>query len=162
MSLFFLLWPLFSFSPDVKADEKTVTEPSGNGMTINDVHIWPGSECDFCHVSSSPDTGSAELIVPDQSSLCESCHTAADETHHIIKFSPLDFDPKMINQNITVEGKHYYISGAKGKIPLFGGSRDTAVAECTTCHDPHGRSGRRNLLRIDNANSALCFTCHLY
>jgi predicted CXXCH cytochrome family protein len=150
------------FALDAQSAETAAAAPSDNGMTINDVHTWPGSTCDFCHVSSKPDAGSAELIVPDQSSLCDSCHTVANEEHHIIKFSPLKFDPKMINQNISVEGKHFYISGDKGKLPLFGASRETAVAECSTCHDPHGRSGRRNLLRIDNANSALCFTCHLY
>jgi len=161
INLFFLLLLLFSTGPEVIAGEKKAAEPSGTGMTVNDVHNWQGSNCDFCHTSSNPDMGSAELVVPDQSSLCESCHTA-DETHHIIKFSPLNFDPQKINQNIIAEGKHFYISGAKGKLLLFGESRETAVAECATCHDPHGRSGKRYLLRIDNANSALCFTCHLY
>jgi predicted CXXCH cytochrome family protein len=150
MSLFFLLSLFLSFTLDAQA------------VTFNDVHVRPGSECDFCHQSSNPAPGSAALIMPDQSLLCESCHTGADEPHHPIKFSPLDFNPKTMNQNIIMEKKRFYISGDKGKLPIFGKDRETAVVECTTCHDPHGRSGIRKLLRIDDANSGLCLTCHLY
>jgi predicted CXXCH cytochrome family protein len=83
-------------------------------------------------------------------------------SHHPIKFSPLDFNPKKINQNITMKEKRFYVSGDKGKLPIFGESRETAVAECTTCHDPHGRSGIRKLLRIDDSGSGLCLACHLF
>ena len=37
---------------------------------------------------------------------------------------------------------------------LFGGS-----VECSSCHDPHG-AGVSSLLRMSNAGSALCITCH--
>lgn len=32
--------------------------------------------------------------------------------------------------------------------------------ECSSCHDPHGAGGFSALLRMSNAGSALCITCH--
>lgn len=32
--------------------------------------------------------------------------------------------------------------------------------QCSSCHDVHNGSGLNNLLRISNAGSALCLTCH--
>jgi len=49
-------------------------------------------------------------------------------------------------------------SGLGGTIDadlLFGGQ-----LECATCHDPHNGSGLDKLLRLSNAGSALCLTCH--
>lgn len=45
---------------------------------------------------------------------------------------------------------------------------ETAVAdllfsgnlECASCHDVHNSTGLTSLLRVDNAGSGLCFTCH--
>lgn len=150
ISSFLLLSLLFSFALNA------------HSVTFDDVHSWPGSKCDFCHLSSGPDSKFAALVIPDQSLLCGSCHDIVEMSHHPIKFSPLDFNPKKINQNITMKEKRFYVSGDKGKLPIFGESRETAVAECTTCHDPHGRSGIRKLLRIDDSGSGLCLACHLF
>lgn len=38
---------------------------------------------------------------------------------------------------------------------LFGGQ-----VQCASCHDVHNADGNDFLLRIDNAGSALCLTCH--
>lgn len=38
---------------------------------------------------------------------------------------------------------------------LFGGQM-----QCASCHDVHGSTGFDSLLRIENAGSALCLTCH--
>jgi predicted CXXCH cytochrome family protein len=35
------------------------------------------------------------------------------------------------------------------------------VVSCSSCHDAHGRAGVDRLLRRDNAESALCLTCHI-
>jgi predicted CXXCH cytochrome family protein len=32
--------------------------------------------------------------------------------------------------------------------------------ECSSCHDPHNGGTGQKLLRVSNANSALCLTCH--
>jgi predicted CXXCH cytochrome family protein len=38
---------------------------------------------------------------------------------------------------------------------LFGGK-----VECASCHDVHNSAGIAKLLRVSNASSALCLTCH--
>jgi len=175
ISVLSLLFLFFSLSLYAQTDESSISPVSGKSVTISDVHIWPGSKCDICHLSSHPDSGSEALVISDRSRLCETCHSGTvtilpsrrlrsyvvKMDNHPIKFSPLDFNPEKINHNIIMEGERFYVSGDKGKVPIFGVNRETAVAECTTCHDPHGRSGIRTLLRIDNSKSGLCLTCHL-
>jgi predicted CXXCH cytochrome family protein len=49
-------------------------------------------------------------------------------------------------------------SGLGGTIDedmLFGG-----ILQCASCHDVHNQGGFGNLLRVSNAGSALCLTCH--
>jgi predicted CXXCH cytochrome family protein len=36
-----------------------------------------------------------------------------------------------------------------------------ARVECSSCHDPHNRSGEPDMLVISNARSRLCLTCHI-
>jgi len=146
-----------------------------SGYTINDVHVWPDSKCDACHASARPDNDSARLIMDDVSRLCESCHkgtvtilpasklrsTVKIMNNHPIKYSPLDFNPQKISHNIVRDGEYYYVSGESGKLPLSGDSRMSAVAECTTCHEPHGKSRRKELHRIDNSKGQLCLICHI-
>lgn len=178
-SISFLLL-LFSFVFPAQSEETTVggrptPDLPGGDVTFYDVHIWPGSKCDICHLSPGPNPGSADLANPDQSRLCESCHKGTVTIlpsrrlksevvlmeNHPIKFSPLDFDPGKVNHKIVMEGKRFYVSGDKSKVPLFGETQQTAVAECATCHDPHGKSGVRKLLRVDNSKNFLCLACHL-
>jgi len=146
-----------------------------NGYTLNDIHVWPDSKCEACHSSTRPDSDSAQLIIDDVSRLCESCHkgkvtilpasklrsTVEVMNNHPIKYSPLDFNREKISHNIVREGKSYYVSGQSGKLPLSGESRISAVTECTTCHEPHGKSRRPQLHRIDNAKGQLCLICHI-
>lgn len=44
-------------------------------------------------------------------------------------------------------------------LPLFGTSNDQM--ECATCHDVHATNTYDQLLRVDNASSSLCRTCHI-
>lgn len=145
------------------------------GYSLYDVHSWPNSRCDICHMSSSPRSESAELVNDDLSRLCESCHKGTvtvlsssmlKSTHekmnnHPIKFSPLVFDAQKINHNIIKEGKYFYVAGKTEKVPLFGETKYTAVAECATCHESHGKSGLPKLKRIDDAKGELCLVCHI-
>jgi predicted CXXCH cytochrome family protein len=82
-------------------------------------------------------------------------------SNHPIKFSPLDFDPDKSNHNILKEGTYFYVTGKKGKVPLFGKARESSVAECGTCHDPHGKSRLPKLHRIKNTGGEICLTCHI-
>jgi len=143
-------------------------------VNFNDVHIWPESKCNICHLSSNPKAESSSLVDVDQSRLCESCHKETvtidflpklvskvePMKNHPIKFSPLDFDPEKINHTIIKEGTYFYVSGEKAKIPLFGKSKESAVAECATCHEPHGESYVPKMLRVDNSQGMLCLICH--
>lgn len=50
-----------------------------------------------------------------------------------------------------------------GDLPLFRSSVAQAVSdrvECASCHNPHDMTNGR-YLRMNNANSALCLTCHI-
>ncbi len=49
---------------------------------------------------------------------------------------------------------------------LYSGGGSTNTVQCGTCHDPHkqgpqGGPGQGHYLRISNAASGLCLTCHL-
>ena len=50
------------------------------------------------------------------------------------------------------------VNGHVGPLPLYGAHKDKV--ECGTCHDPHDGSSNR-FLRVDNARSSLCMTCHI-
>ena len=41
------------------------------------------------------------------------------------------------------------------------GGVDQPFVECASCHDPHEGGGSPNFMRIDNANSAVCLSCHV-
>jgi predicted CXXCH cytochrome family protein len=56
----------------------------------------------------------------------------------------------------TIWGGHAGIAGTWGNVPLYG--TDNTV-ECASCHTPHDNDNG-NFLRIDNAGSHLCATCH--
>jgi len=46
-----------------------------------------------------------------------------------------------------------------GIMPLFGAGQDQM--ECASCHDVHATNTYDQLLRVDNAGSGLCLTCHI-
>jgi predicted CXXCH cytochrome family protein len=45
-------------------------------------------------------------------------------------------------------------------VPLFNFGGESVVS-CSTCHNPHGKTGIPDLLRVANTGSALCLTCHI-
>lgn len=63
----------------------------------------------------------------------------------------------------TVSGNKVVVEAASPirKLPLYGTTTANATMECGTCHNPHGISGIPMFLRVSNANSELCFTCHI-
>lgn len=50
------------------------------------------------------------------------------------------------------------LQGLTGSVKLFGGTANQV--ECASCHNPH-EATKATFLRVDNAASALCTTCHL-
>ena len=49
------------------------------------------------------------------------------------------------------------LATVQAALPLYGGANNQV--ECASCHDAHG-TPFGSFLRIDNAGSALCLTCH--
>ena len=62
--------------------------------------------------------------------------------------------------SLTPSGVWGFGGGGFPEVPLFEHNGEQVVS-CSTCHNPHGKAGIPNLLRKDNAGSALCFTCHI-
>lgn len=52
-------------------------------------------------------------------------------------------------------GLHPVATVTATNVRLFGGT-----VQCASCHDVHNGPGIGNFLRVANANSALCVTCH--
>lgn len=143
--------------------------------TFETVHVWKSSKCGLCHSADDPSAEPMQFVMSDQSALCGSCHKGKITVlpnnglshgprylkNHPIKFSPFDFDPERINRNVISKDGSLYLSGAAGDIPIFGDSENTAVAECSTCHDPHGRSTVSSMTRLDNTEGDLCVVCHI-
>jgi|MudIll2142460700_1097286.scaffolds.fasta_scaffold60648_3 predicted CXXCH cytochrome family protein len=171
----FIFSGLFNVSY-LQCGEVSDIQPEGRlNISFSEVHGWPGGRCSICHISSRPDDESAALNDSDLSRLCESCHSGTVSilpssrlksevrkmANHPVKFSPLDFDPGKINHVIIEEKNRFYISGKTGKLPIFGVTSATAVAECTTCHDAHNKSDMPNMPRINSPKGELCLVCHL-
>ena len=170
-----LLSVLIDVSYLQSAEVSDIQLMEGKDIDFNEVHGWPGSRCDICHISSNPGVESALLNNSDHSRLCESCHKGTvtilasfrlksefkNMDNHPIKFSPLDFDANRINHNIIKEKNQFYVSGKTGKVPLFGETAATAIAECTTCHESHGGTKMPKMPRIKNSKGELCLVCHI-
>jgi hypothetical protein len=66
---------------------------------------------------------------------------------------------------VTTSGAKIYISGGvNGNLPLYGGTAASATVECSSCHDAHNNSvngTNGGFLRVSNAGSKMCTTCHI-
>ena len=51
------------------------------------------------------------------------------------------------------------LGAGTGKLPLFKGATLGPLVECATCHDPH-LTDNGSFLRVSNAGSNLCLSCH--
>lgn len=90
-------------------------------------------ECGYCHVAFDK-TAKASLKSP-LAELCVQCHPD--------RKSPNEHKVDIVPSMKVLE------------LPL---SKDGKIT-CTTCHDPHEKSGHARLLRVEP--SELCFRCHL-
>jgi predicted CXXCH cytochrome family protein len=131
-------------------------------------------------VYNSPTLDATDLAQPDAASkLCLSCHdgtvaidsyggntgtnfiTGADSIgidlsdDHPVTFTYDDAlattDPGLHMPSVTLTG----LGGTIQNDLLFNNS-----LECASCHDVHNSVPNPSLLRISNANSAICLTCH--
>lgn len=79
--------------------------------------------------------------------------TLADD--HPVSFT---YNAALAIADIELEDPDVKVTALGGTVSqdlLFGGQ-----LECASCHDVHNTKGNAGLLQIDNANSALCLTCH--
>ena len=128
----------------------------------------------FLEYSSGTLDGTVTNDLNTTSKLCLSCHDGtvaldsfggATGTELMTGGALLSTDltndhPVSIDYNVTDTGL-FPVGSASGlgstidSDLLFGGN-----VECASCHDVHDTAGNAALLRIDNAGSALCLTCH--
>ena len=116
---------------------------------------------------------------------CRSCHAPGATSgardfshiyrspaqHHAVGLKyPADTNDGFHRPNGSGSGLTFFDSNGNGQpdrdeIRLFG-TGNAATVECATCHQEHGApnspasAARKYYLRVDNARSALCATCH--
>lgn len=73
---------------------------------------------------------------------------------------PVDGSSQFNEATLFPAGFYGFGTGFFPTVPLFPFEGEEVVS-CSTCHTPHGKAGIDNLLRMDNAGSALCLTCHI-
>ena len=156
--------------------------PHGADSAITDAPLWNHTVSAATYTIYTSTTLNATLGQPNGiSKLCLSCH---DGTVAVDSFGGatgstfiVDTDSEYVGTDLsgshpisfsfdtalaTADGGLYdpstQNSGLGGTI-----SADLLFAdqlECGSCHDVHAADGYSNLLRLDNAGSALCLTCH--
>jgi len=65
---------------------------------------------------------------------------------------------------VSTSGAKIYIANVNGNLPLYGSTAGAATVECSSCHDAHNNSvngTNGGFLRVSNAGSAMCKTCHI-
>lgn len=145
--------------------------------------LWnrePSSKTMTMYSSATLDM-SIESTPGDVSLMCLSCHDGSMAYDSLINNPGIDNNTSMTgsaavgadglanDHPISIE---YDVSkdpdfapvtnGHVGVLPLFvktGGYGEATQVECSTCHDVHD-PGQGNFLRMSNARSALCLTCH--
>ncbi|MDI6804067.1 MAG: cytochrome c3 family protein [Bacteroidota bacterium] len=112
------------------------------------------------HDLSFSSTATVRTTTSGYNEVCVFCHTP-----HSKQSSSLLWNRTASTATYTV----YSSPTMEGTVPQPGGvSKNclschdgTATLECGSCHNPHSVSGVSMFLRVSNANSELCLTCHI-
>jgi len=145
--------------------------PHGADMTVSDAPLWNHDVTVDTYTLYSSSTLNATMTQPaGVSKLCLSCH---DGTVALDSFGGATGTDFIATPITTLESEHpvsftYDTALATADGGLHDPSSTPAVAallfsgemECASCHDVHNADGNTYLLRVDNAGSALCLTCH--
>jgi predicted CXXCH cytochrome family protein len=159
--------------------------PHNADGTVSTAPLWNHEVASNTYTLYSSSTLTATPGQPnDESLLCLSCHDGtvaldsfggATGTNYIAAAGDVGTDlsddhPVSFVYNATLatnDGGLYDPSTATttlgGTIEvdlLFGTISGSMRLECASCHDAHDDAGNTALLRIDNAASAFCLTCH--
>jgi predicted CXXCH cytochrome family protein len=73
---------------------------------------------------------------------------------------PIEGNSRFNEAILFPSGYYGFGSGYFPTVPLYPFNGEHVVS-CSSCHTPHAISGIDNLLRLDNAGSALCLSCHI-
>lgn len=141
------------------------TAPSGNKPNASSL------ACLSCHdgvssqgPSAGPSSDAHSIINPPNDDPggpnCTACHFHSGNTYPIKPWQtgPImsDDHPISISYSTSVANNPTAFNATPLVVKLFGINNNV---ECATCHDPHDPANG-NFLRINNAGSALCNSCH--
>jgi predicted CXXCH cytochrome family protein len=156
-----------------------------NGPTTPNTPLWSqklSTESNYT-VYSSPTLVNTELepTLGSASNLCLSCHDGTVAPGTNVPYGNLQMSGAMNSQDLfigTLQGIHPFnfklplncandnllsslCSGSTGNsaVPLINGN-----VQCNSCHNPHVQAidpVAQNFLVMNNANSALCLSCHV-
>lgn len=135
----------------------------------------------FTMYSSPTMDMSVEPVPGDASLVCLSCHDGATAFDSLVNNPGVNNSgvmtgraaigadglandhPISVEYDPSKDPHHAPITNGKvGELPLFaksGGDSHRTQVECSTCHNAHD-PGHGNFLRMSNARSRLCLTCH--
>lgn len=71
-----------------------------------------------------------------------------------------EHQPEYFNPRSTWENRTFGSSRMGRLRQMLVNGEAKPVVSCATCHEPHGRGGHDNMLRIDNTSSQMCLICH--
>jgi predicted CXXCH cytochrome family protein len=154
--------------------------PHNGNLTVSGAPLWDRGLTVTSFTLYTSTTLNATMAQPTgQSLLCLGCHDgtvaldnfgSAPTTTTLISAYP---DGAQVNVGTTLADDHpvsfAYADAITGGDTELNAAGDAGVAallfggnvECASCHDVHNNgAGPNYLLRVDNAGSALCFTCH--
>jgi len=98
---------------------------------------------------SGLDTGTYTFTAPGNLSASTNANIGTDLTND---------HPISITYSVAADSAFNAAATVRTTLPLYGASADQV--ECGTCHNPHEKTNP-TFLRISNAGSNLCFTCHI-
>lgn len=117
--------------------------------------------CLLCH--RSPEESPLEYLEltskDGDTALCGQCHeeklVVETANRYMLNNLPAGNHPSNVPYDADKPG---YASSPEGPKIFCNENRTRCTVQCSSCHDPHAIS--RDLLRVNNAGSKLCFSCH--
>ena len=135
----------------------------------------PGVACEACHGPGAGHAGSkgakggivnpAALPRDRANMVCGQCHSLGSDPSGACPFPAVErggalgaFRPGDDLAAAFVDARPKLVRKGWEYSLLAGADKRYAAQRCTTCHDPHGRPGRKAMLK--DASNEMCFRCH--
>lgn len=160
----------------------TCHTPHNSDTSVAGAPLWNHTVTQAVFTLYASDSLDAIVAQPDGASrLCLSCHDGTVALDAFSRANPVpgtfiqgsamlspdlnndhpisfDYTPALAAQDGTLRDPTNFVTALGGTIQrdfMRGGTR----MQCSACHEVHG-NGIANFLRVSNAGSALCLTCH--